>query len=49
MAFGEADYRPSTQTHMWITSTAREIAMDMVAARRKALDDRVGSVPEHVE
>ena len=48
-AFGEADYRKDTQTYLWLISTAREIAERMVEARKKAMDDRVGNPPAHLD
>lgn len=48
-AFGEADYREETHTHMWITSTANEIARQMIESRKKAMDDRVGPPPTHIQ
>ena len=48
-AFGEADYRADTQTSMWVLSSAREIASKMVDARKKAMDDRVGNPPAHID
>jgi hypothetical protein len=48
-AFGEADYRHETQTYMWVMSSARDIAETMIKRRLKAMDDRVGNPPEHID
>jgi hypothetical protein len=48
-AFGEADYRKDTQTYLWLISSVREIAEKMVDVRKKAMDDRVGNPPEHLD
>lgn len=47
-AFGEADYSEGSQTAMWITDAAEQIALRIVRDREKALTERVGLPPRHV-
>lgn len=46
--FGEADYRPNSQTYMWIRHSAEEIARRIVRDRAQALRDRVSGPPGHI-
>jgi hypothetical protein len=47
-AFGEADYRPGSQTSMWIQRAVKEIAERIVRDRTRALSDDLGQPPGHV-
>jgi len=47
-AFGEADYRPGSQTHMWIMMTVRGMADSIMDAREKKLQNKVGKAPVHL-
>lgn len=47
-AFGEADYRPGSQTSMWIQRAVKEIAERIVRDRTRALSDDLGQPPAHV-
>ena len=47
-SIGPADYRPGTQTHMWLSDAVSEIADAIVRAREAALGDRVGQAPRHI-
>lgn len=44
---GPADYRPGTQTSMWLEHRVSEIAARMVSDRRAALQKKVGRGPGH--
>lgn len=46
--FGEANYEPGSQTYMWITHSAKEIARRIVEDRRLALRERVAAPPGHI-
>lgn len=47
-SFGPADYRPGSQTYMWLSNAVREIAERIVRDREDALGDRVGQPPKHL-
>ncbi|MCI0678144.1 MAG: haloacid dehalogenase-like hydrolase [Actinobacteria bacterium] len=47
-AFGEAVYTEGSQTAMWLTHAARQIAHRIVRDREEALSERVGLPPRHV-
>jgi hypothetical protein len=47
-AFGPADYRQGSQTAMWLMNAAREIADRIIADRERALGDKVGKAPRHL-
>ncbi len=47
-SFGPADYRPGSQTHMWLSDAVREIARSIVRDREAALGARVGQAPRHL-
>ncbi|MFP4191160.1 MAG: haloacid dehalogenase-like hydrolase [Candidatus Hydrogenedentota bacterium] len=48
-AFGPADYRPGSQTMMWLTMKVKGLARQIVEDRRVMLDKRVGRGPSHVD
>lgn len=48
-AFGEANYEPNTQTHMWIMNAVDEIGRTIVRNRDWILEKRLGSPPRHLE
>lgn len=47
-SFGPADYRPGSQTHMWLGNAVREIADRIIRERESALGARVGRPPRHL-
>jgi hypothetical protein len=47
-AFAEADYRPDSTAHLWLTTEVRRIAQRMVEDRATALRRAVRSAPTHV-
>ncbi len=48
-SFGEANYSPSSQTAMWITNAVTEISTQIVKNRERALGDKIGKPPKHLE
>ncbi|RMH01005.1 MAG: haloacid dehalogenase-like hydrolase [Planctomycetota bacterium] len=48
-AFGEADYRPESHTSMWLRTAVRQIADRIVERHRRAVADRTGRAPTHIE
>jgi len=48
-SFGEADYRPNTQTYMWIMNAVDEIGKAIVKNREWVLQNRVGESPRHLD
>jgi hypothetical protein len=48
-AFGEADYSDSSHTAMWLTLAAEGIAGRIVRDRERALSERLGSPPRHID
>lgn len=48
-AFGEADYREGSHTSMWLRTAVRRIADRIVEERRRALGERTGPAPRHLE
>jgi hypothetical protein len=48
-AFGEADYRPTSHTSMWLRTAVRQIADNIVERHRRAVADRTGRAPTHIE
>ncbi|MCK4642465.1 haloacid dehalogenase-like hydrolase [bacterium] len=46
--FGEAVYEESSQTYLWLLSTATEIATSIVADRERTLSETVGTPPVHI-
>jgi hypothetical protein len=47
-AFGEADYRPGSQTAMWLTQQVIDMADRITADRARILESAVGHVPGHI-
>lgn len=47
-SFGEAVYTEASQTAMWLTHAAEQIAHRIVRDREEALSERVGLPPRHV-
>ncbi|APZ42386.1 HAD family hydrolase [Acidihalobacter ferrooxydans] len=47
-SIGPADYRPGTQTHMWLSEAVSDIAAAIVRERESALGARVGQAPRHI-
>ncbi len=45
---GPADYRDGTQTSMWLTNAVEDIARRIVRDRERALGDKVGRAPRHL-
>ncbi|MGD8333544.1 MAG: hypothetical protein PVH74_14060 [Desulfobacterales bacterium] len=48
-SFGEANYTPNSQTAMWITNAVSEISTQIVKNRERALGDKIGKPPRHLE
>jgi hypothetical protein len=48
-SFGEANYSPSSQTAMWITNAVSEISTQIVKNRERALGEKIGKPPKHLE
>ncbi len=48
-AFGEADYSPHSHTSMWLRTAVRQIADNIVERHRRAVADRTGRAPTHIE
>ena len=48
-SFGEANYTEGSQTSMWIKNAITEISDQIVKNREKALDDKIGKPPKHLE
>jgi len=48
-AYGPADYRPGSQTDLWLGLQVRRIAERILANRRQAFDRRVRRGPVHIE
>ncbi len=47
-SFGPADYTEGSQTHMWLTNAVTEIAERIVRDRERALGEKVGEAPRHL-
>lgn len=47
-AFGEADYRPGSQTAMWLGQAVTDIADRITADRARILESAVGHAPGHI-
>lgn len=47
-AYGPADYRPGSQTRLWLEFQIRRIAERIVETRKSALDSRVSRGPTHI-
>jgi len=48
-SFGEANYTEGSQTSMWIKNAVNEISDQIVNNREKALGDKIGKPPKHLE
>jgi hypothetical protein len=48
-SYGEANYTEDSQTSMWIKNAITEICSQIVKNREKALGDKIGKPPRHLE
>ena len=48
-SFGEAEYTQGSQTAMWIENAVSEIAECIVTNRQRALGDKIGKPPKHLD
>ena len=48
-SFGEANYTEGSQTAMWIKNAVSEISDQIVKNRERALGDKIGKPPKHLE
>ena len=48
-SFGEANYTDNSQTSMWIKNAITEICSQIVKNRERALGDKIGKPPKHLE
>jgi hypothetical protein len=48
-SFGEANYTEGSQTSMWIKNAVTEISNQIVKNRERALGDKIGKPPKHLE
>ena len=48
-SFGEANYTENSQTSMWIKNAIDEICNQIVKNRERALGDKIGKPPKHLE
>ena len=48
-SFGEANYTEGSQTSMWIKNSITEICSQIVKNRERALGDKIGKPPRHLE
>jgi hypothetical protein len=48
-SFGEANYTEGSQTSMWIKNAIVEISDQIVKNRERALGDKIGKPPKHLE
>jgi hypothetical protein len=48
-SFGEANYTEGSQTSMWIKNAVIEISDQIVKNRERALGDKIGNPPKHLE
>lgn len=48
-SYGEADYTQGSQTAMWIENAVSEIAELIATNRRRALGDKIGKPPKHLD
>lgn len=46
--YGEADYRENSQTYLWLTSTANEIAQGIVNRKKTAIRASTSKAPSHL-
>jgi hypothetical protein len=47
-AFGEADYRPGSQTAMWLGQAVTDVADRITTDRARILESAVGHAPRHI-
>jgi hypothetical protein len=47
-SFGPADYTAGSQTYMWLSNAVEDIAEKIVRDRERALGDKVGQAPRHL-
>ena len=48
-SFGEANYTQGSQTAMWLNNAVSEIADQIVVNRERALGDKIGQPPKHLD
>jgi hypothetical protein len=48
-SFGEANYTENSQTSMWIKNAIKEISDQIVKNRERALGDKIGKPPKHLQ
>lgn len=48
-SFGEANYTEGSQTAMWLTNAISEIAELIVENRERAMGDKIGKPPKHLD
>ena len=48
-SFGEANYTEKSQTSMWIKNAIVEICKQIVKNRERALGEKIGKPPKHLE
>jgi hypothetical protein len=48
-SFGEANYAEGSQTSMWIKNAIIEVSNQIVKNRERALGDKIGQPPKHLE
>jgi hypothetical protein len=48
-SFGEANYTEDSQTSMWLKNAITEICSQIVKNRERALGDKIGKPPQHLE
>ena len=48
-SFGEANYTAGSQTAMWLINAVSEIADQIVINRERALGDKIGKPPKHLD
>ena len=48
-SFGEANYTKGSQTAMWIMNSVAEISSQIVKNRERALGEKIGKPPRHLE
>jgi hypothetical protein len=48
-SFGEANYTEESQTAMWLKNAVAEIADQIVINRERALGDKIGQPPKHLD
>ncbi|MGD8523648.1 MAG: hypothetical protein PVF56_21040 [Desulfobacterales bacterium] len=48
-SFGEANYTEGSQTAMWLKNAVSEIADQIVLNRKRAMGDKIGKPPKHLD